>query len=99
PEFGLANPCSICEHGFKHWPKIARRAPNNFKHLRSCRLLLQRFRKVTGALPQLVEQPRVLDGDYSLGGEILDECDLLVGEGATKLRAQKHNTDYLVFLQ
>ena len=29
---------------------------------------------------QLAEQPRVLDGDDRLGGEVLDQLDLLVGE-------------------
>ena len=31
-------------------------------------------------LPQFIEQPRVLDGDDGLGGEVLHQCDLLVGE-------------------
>ena len=30
--------------------------------------------------PQLVEQPRVLDRDHGLSGELLDQLDLLVGE-------------------
>ena len=34
---------------------------------------------------QLVEQPRVLDGDDGLVGEILDQLDLLVGERANFL--------------
>ena len=29
---------------------------------------------------QLVEQPRVLDGDHGLGGEVLNQLDLLIGE-------------------
>ena len=29
---------------------------------------------------QLVEQPGVLDGDDSLVSEVLNECDLLIGE-------------------
>ena len=31
---------------------------------------------------QFGQEPRVLDGDHGLRGEILDELDLLVGEGA-----------------
>ena len=31
--------------------------------------------------PQLVEQPRVLDGDDGLGGEILDQLNLPISEG------------------
>ena len=34
-------------------------------------LLLQRLGEIVGALAQLVEQPRVLDGDHGLGGEVL----------------------------
>ena len=34
---------------------------------------------------QLVEQPRVLDGDHGLGGEVLHQFDLLVGERADLL--------------
>ena len=30
---------------------------------------------------QLVEQPRVLDGDDRLGGKVLHQLDLLIGEG------------------
>ena len=40
PEVGVANPRSILEHGRKHWLKVARRAADNLKHLRSSRLLL-----------------------------------------------------------
>jgi hypothetical protein len=45
--------------------KVTRRAADNAQHFRPRRLLLQR-------LPQLVEQPGVLDGDDSLGSEVLD---------------------------
>ena len=50
------------------------------QHLRCCRLLLQRFGEIISALPQFVQQPCVLDGDDGLGGEVLNQCDLLVGE-------------------
>ncbi len=42
------------------------------KNLRRRRLLLQRLGQIVGALAQLVEQPRVLDGDDGLGGEVLN---------------------------
>ena len=42
-------------------------------------------REVSSALAQFVEQPRVLDGDDGLRGEVLDEFDLLVGEGTNFL--------------
>ena len=50
------------------------------QHLRGRGLLLQRF------VVELVEQPRVLDGDDGLGGEVLDQLDLLVGERPDLLR-------------
>ena len=48
------------------------------QHIRRRRLLLQRLGKVGRALAQFVQQPRVLDGDYGLGGKILHQFDLLV---------------------
>ena len=64
------------EHGLQ----IERRAADDLEHIGGGGLLLQRFGKIVGALAQLVEQPRVLDRDDGLVGEILDELDLLVGE-------------------
>ena len=67
-------------------------------------MLLQRLGKIVGALAQLVEQPRVLDGDDGLGGEVLYQLDLLFGErphlltvygeGADNLAVLEHGTDY-----
>ena len=48
-----------------------------FQHLGRCGLLLQRR-------SQLIEQPRVLNGDDGLVGEVWAEFDLLVGEGARR---------------
>ena len=50
------------------------------QHLAGRGLLLQRLGQIVGALAQFVEQPRVLDGDDGLGGEVLHQLDLLVGE-------------------
>ena len=38
---------------------------------------------------QLVEQPRVLDSDDGLSGEVLHQLNLLVGEGADFLAEDK----------
>ena len=56
------------------------------QHLRCRRLLLKRFRKVVGALTQLVEQPRVLDGDNCLVGKGLNEPQLFVCNEAGLVR-------------
>ena len=62
--------------------KIKLRAADNLEHVGSRGLLLQRLSKVGGALTQFVEQPRVLDGDDGLSGEVLYQFDLLLGEWA-----------------
>ena len=56
------------------------RAADDLEHLGGGGLLLQRY------LAQLVEQPRVLDGDDGLSGEVRDQRDLLVGERPTSRR-------------
>ena len=50
-------------------------------------------------LAQFVEQPRVLDGDDGLSGEVLDQFDLLVGEGTNFLTVQGEHADEVVLLQ
>ena len=72
----------------------------------SGRLLFQRLRKVgcalgevSGSLAQFVEQPRVLDGDNGLGGEVLHQLDLLVGERANFLPVQNDGADQLFIFQ
>src|SRR5262249_50276230 len=54
----------------------------DLQDFRSRGLLFQRFREIISALPQLVEQSRILDGDDRLRCEVFHELDLLVGEGA-----------------
>ena len=48
---------------------------------------------------QLVEQPRVLDGDDRLRREVLDKLDLLVGERAHLLAIDGDRADKLVLLE
>ena len=48
-------------------------------------MLFQRLAEIVGALAQLVEQPRVFDGDDGLSGEALNEFNLSVGEGTNLL--------------
>ena len=55
--------------------------------------------EVGGALPQFVEQPRILDGDNGLGGEVLDQCDLLGGKGANFLAGQMKRADQFVLFK
>ena len=84
-EIGLADARRVLQHRLKHRLKFARRTVMTLQNLRGRGLLLQRLGKIVGALAQFVEQPRVLDGDDGLGGEVLHQFDLLVGEGANLL--------------
>ena len=74
----VADTNSLFQHGGEDRLKIARRARDNLQNVRCSCLLLKRFREVCCAfgevrcaLTQFVEQPRVLDGDDGLGGEVL----------------------------
>ena len=69
------------------------------EHFRGSGLLLKCLCQITSALPQFVEQPRILDGDDGLGREIRYECDLLVGEGPDLLAGQSERADQFVLFQ
>src|SRR6516164_1270017 len=67
----LADARRIGEHCLKHRRQLPRRTTDDSQYFRCRGLLLQR-------LTQFVEQPRVLDGDDGLGGEVLHQRDLLL---------------------
>ena len=48
---------------------------------------------------QLAEQPRILDGDDSLRGEVLNKLDLLIRKWANFLAEKSEQTDQFVVLQ
>ena len=48
--------------------------------------------------PQLVKQPRVLDGDDGLAGKVGNQLDLLVGERPHFVAVDDEGPDQLVFL-
>ena len=64
-ELGIANPYGILQHELGNGLQSPGDELITLKNLRCGRLLLQR-------LAQFVEQPRVLDGDDGLGGEVLN---------------------------
>jgi hypothetical protein len=68
--------------------KSAGEPENSLQHFRSSGLLLHAsvrsvcaLAKIVSALPEFVEQPRILDGDHGLSGEVRDQSDLLVSKG------------------
>ena len=85
-EFGSANACRVFQYGIRKRAAIARRRADDAQHLGRHCLLLQQLGEIVGTLAQFVEQPRVLDGDDGLGGEVLQQLDLLVGERRTSCR-------------
>ena len=76
----------VLQHGIEHRLKFARRAGDDLQHLAGGSLLLQRLAEIVGALAQFVEQPRVLDGDDGLGGEVLTSSICLSVKGRTSWR-------------
>jgi hypothetical protein len=80
PEFCLTDARRVLQHCLEHRLQLAGRSTDDPQHLRGCCLLLQCFAQIVGALAQLVEQPRIPNGDDGLVGEILDQLDLSVGE-------------------
>jgi hypothetical protein len=75
----LTDASRTAQHFTEYRFQLSRRTSNDLQYFRGRCLLLQR-------LTQFIEQPRVLDGDDSLGGEVRQELDLLFGKGRTSLR-------------
>ena len=72
-EFRLTNAGRFLEHGRKHRREVAGSSGDGLQHLRVRCLLLQR-------LPQLIQQPRIVDGDHGLRGELCRQFDFAVAE-------------------
>src|SRR6516165_8268459 len=81
----------LCQR-IKHHLQIEIGAADHLKHISDGGLLLQR-------LPQLVEQPGILDGDDRLGGETLDQLDLFLCEGTNLLTIDRDQSDQLIVLK
>jgi hypothetical protein len=62
-------------------------------------LLLKGFAEIVRALAQLVEQPRVLNGDHRLRGEVLKQRYLLVSERPDFHSENLNCADEFVFLE
>src|SRR5262249_39468450 len=89
--FGVAEMRGRFDQRIEHRLQIEGRAADNLEHVGGGGLLLQRF-------AQLVEKAGVLDGDDGLGGEALNQFDLLVTERA-RLSADRNDAKYCFFLK
>src|SRR5690348_17150058 len=72
--------------------QIECRAADDLKHVSGGSLLLER-------LAQLVQQPRVLDGDDGLSSEVLHQLHLLIGEWSNLRSIDGNNADDLIRLE
>ena len=89
----LAQVHRLLQHRIEHRRQVAGRRIDHLQHLGSRGLLLQR-------LPLLGDQPRVLHRDHRLGGEVLQQRDLLVGERPHFLAIDReHPSNALVLAQ
>src|SRR6478752_6970102 len=88
----VANPYSLVQYDIENALQLSRRTRDDLEHLRSCRLLLQRF-------AQLGKQARVFDGDDGLGSEGRHQRDLFVGKWANFLTKDCKRTDKFALLQ
>src|SRR5215472_15784369 len=95
-EVRFAKAGRICQHTFKYRRKFTWRTRYDAQHLRRRRLLLQRFGELGRALAQFVEQPRVLDGDDRLSGEVLHQRDLFISKWAHLLTTDANTADSLL---
>src|SRR5262245_13602234 len=91
-ELGLADSGGVLQHRVKYGSQFARRAADNFQYFGGRRLLLQRF-------AQLVQQACVLDRDHSLVGEISDQFNLLIREGADLKAVDADDADQRALLE
>ena len=79
----LAKPRAPLPAGVEHRLQIAGRTADDLEHVGGGGLLLGAIRT------ELIEQPRVLDRDDGLSGEVLDQFDLFVGERADLLTVMR----------
>src|SRR4029450_5654195 len=88
----FAQSCSRFGKCVQYCLQIKRRTADDLEHIGGGRLLLKGF-------AQLVQQPRVLNGDDSLGREVLQQLDLFVCEGPYLLAIDGDHADRPVILE
>ena len=89
---GLTQPRRRFDQCIEDSLQVEGRAADDLEHIGGGGLLLER-------LAQLVEQPRVLDGDDGLRREVVDQLDLLFGKRANLLPVDGNGTDQTTVLE
>src|SRR5262249_45933441 len=90
--FGLAKAGSRCRQRVEHGLQIEGRAAYDLEYVGGGGLLLQR-------LAQLLEQPRVLDGDDSLRCETGEQPDLFIGKWTNFLAIDDDDSNQFIIFE
>src|SRR5262249_31737265 len=90
--FRLAKPRRRLDQCIEHDLKIEGRPADDLQNVSGRGLLLEGF-------TQLIKQPSVLNCDDRLGGEILHQVDLLIGERQYFLAIDIDRSDQFIFLE
>src|SRR6516162_359311 len=91
PVRGAAQRMRLLQYRVEDWREIAGRGIDDLQYLRGRGLLLQR-------LARFGEEPGILHRNHRLRREILQQCDLLVGESASLLSVNNKVSEKCVVL-
>ena len=90
---GAAKPGGCFDHCVQHRLHIGGRAADDLEHVAGRGLVFEQLLEVAGALLQFAIGLGAGDGDDSLLGEGLQQCDLAVGEAADLSTCHRHRAD------
>src|SRR6516165_7677766 len=91
--FRLAQARRCLQDCINDWLQLVGRARDDVQHVADRRLIFERFLHLARARLHLVEESRILDRDYRLVGEGLQQCDLLVTERLNNRTPQQEAAD------
>src|SRR5262249_15342313 len=96
--FGSAQVCSRLYKGLKYLFQIERRATDDLQHVGGRCLTFERLLQLAFARLLSLKQSRVLDCDYGLVGEGLEQTDLLFSERSHFGAADANGADRFTLL-
>src|ERR1051325_4145099 len=79
------------DQGLEYWLQVEGGATDDLQHVTCRGLILKRYLKILGTLPQFTQQTRILHRDDRLGREVPEQRDLLVAE---RPNGPTENADY-----
>src|SRR5262249_8064879 len=94
-EICAAEPYRALDEGLQYGLEVEGGATDDLEDLAGGGLLLERLGEVPVAILELLEEADVLDGDDRLGGECLEQADLLVRERSNLNPADQDRPDRL----